>query len=152
MKWQYTTKHGERSSELIFDPVNPKYADLYKFDLVRCSFIPPKDFRQLCELARYRFNQVCMKSPEKILFKTASPFLTLELPVFFLILLVKQPLKSLPICLPTPLTLMTIKQFVDLLKRGFKNPYLRSPQNRLYFSLFNPSIRILINLLRKKPS
>jgi len=22
-------------------------ADLYKFDLVRCSFIPPKDFRQL---------------------------------------------------------------------------------------------------------
>ena len=30
-------------------------ADLYKFDLVRCSFIPPKDFRQLRELARYRF-------------------------------------------------------------------------------------------------
>ena len=24
-------------------------ADLYKFDLVRCSFIPPKDFRQLRE-------------------------------------------------------------------------------------------------------
>ena len=31
-------------------------ADLYKFDLVRCSFIPPKDFRQLRELARYRFK------------------------------------------------------------------------------------------------
>ena len=30
-------------------------ADLYKFDLVRCSFIPPKDFRQLRELSRYRF-------------------------------------------------------------------------------------------------
>jgi len=40
-------------------------ADLYKFDLVRCSFIPPKDFRQLRELARYRFKLVCMKSSEK---------------------------------------------------------------------------------------
>lgn len=40
-------------------------ADLYKFDLVRCSFIPPKDFRQLRELARYRFKLVCMKSAEK---------------------------------------------------------------------------------------
>jgi transposase len=40
-------------------------ADLYKFDLVRCSFIPPKDFRQLRELARYRFKIVCMKSSEK---------------------------------------------------------------------------------------
>ncbi|WP_368274727.1 transposase, partial [Enterocloster lavalensis] len=34
-------------------------------DLVRCSFIPPKDFRQLRELARYRFKLVCMKSSEK---------------------------------------------------------------------------------------
>ena len=40
-------------------------ADLYKFDLVRCSFIPPKDFRGLRELARYRFKLVCMKSSEK---------------------------------------------------------------------------------------
>ena len=40
-------------------------ADLYKFDLVRCSFIPPKDSRQLRELARYRFKLVCMKSSEK---------------------------------------------------------------------------------------
>lgn len=40
-------------------------ADLYKFDLVRASFIPPKDFRQLCEIARYRFKLVCMKSSEK---------------------------------------------------------------------------------------
>ena len=40
-------------------------AELYKFDLVRCSFIPPKDFRQLRELARYRFKLVCMKSSEK---------------------------------------------------------------------------------------
>ena len=40
-------------------------ADLYKFDLVRCSFIPPKDFRQLREIARYRFKLVCIKSSEK---------------------------------------------------------------------------------------
>jgi transposase len=40
-------------------------ADLYKFDLVRYSFIPPKDFRQLREIARYRFKLVCMKSSEK---------------------------------------------------------------------------------------
>ena len=40
-------------------------ADLYKFDLVRCSFIPPEDFRQLRELSRYRFKLVCMKSSEK---------------------------------------------------------------------------------------
>ena len=40
-------------------------ADLCKFDLVRCSFISPKDFRQLRELSRYRFKLVCMKSSEK---------------------------------------------------------------------------------------
>lgn len=40
-------------------------ADLFKFDLVRNSFIPPKDFRQLREIARYRFKLVCMKSSEK---------------------------------------------------------------------------------------
>ncbi|WP_243116993.1 IS110 family transposase [Natranaerovirga hydrolytica] len=45
-------------------------ADLYKYDLVRCSFIPPKDFRQLRELARYRFKLVCMKSSKKNVFKT----------------------------------------------------------------------------------
>lgn len=33
-------------------------ADLYKFDLVRHSFIPPKDFCQLRELTRYRFKLV----------------------------------------------------------------------------------------------
>ncbi len=40
-------------------------ADLYKFDLVRCSFIPPKEFLALRELSRYRFKLVCMKSSEK---------------------------------------------------------------------------------------
>lgn len=40
-------------------------ADLYKFDLVRNSFIPPKDIRELREISRYRFKLVCMKSSEK---------------------------------------------------------------------------------------
>jgi len=40
-------------------------ADLYKFDLVRNSFIPPKEIRELREIARYRFKLVCMKSSEK---------------------------------------------------------------------------------------
>lgn len=40
-------------------------ADLYRFDLVRSSFIPPEAFRQLRELARYRFKLVCMKTSEK---------------------------------------------------------------------------------------
>lgn len=39
------------------DKIDSKWiADLYKFDLVRCSFIPPQHFRQLRELARYRFK------------------------------------------------------------------------------------------------
>ena len=32
---------------------------------LRCPFIPPKDFRQLRELSRYRFKLVFMKSSEK---------------------------------------------------------------------------------------
>lgn len=40
-------------------------ADLYKFDLVKNSFIPPKDIRELREISRYRFKLVCMKSSEK---------------------------------------------------------------------------------------
>ncbi len=48
------------------DKNNSKWiADLYKFDLVKCSFISPKDFRQLWELERYRFKLFCMKSSEK---------------------------------------------------------------------------------------
>ena len=39
--------------------------DLYKFDLVRTSFIPPEDFRQMREIARYRFKLVCMRSSER---------------------------------------------------------------------------------------
>ena len=40
-------------------------ADLYKFDLVRSSFIPPEDFRQLREIARYRVKLNYMKTAEK---------------------------------------------------------------------------------------
>lgn len=40
-------------------------ADLYRFDLVRNSFIPPKPIRELREISRYRYKLVCMKSSEK---------------------------------------------------------------------------------------
>lgn len=40
-------------------------ADLYKFDLVRSSFIPPKEFRELREISRYRVKLVYMKTAEK---------------------------------------------------------------------------------------
>lgn len=40
-------------------------ADLFKFDIVRNSFIPPKEIRALREIARYRFKLVCMKVSEK---------------------------------------------------------------------------------------
>ncbi|MEG2609035.1 MAG: IS110 family transposase [Lachnospiraceae bacterium] len=40
-------------------------ADLFKFDLVRNSYIPDKPIRELREIARYRYKLVCMKSSEK---------------------------------------------------------------------------------------
>lgn len=40
-------------------------ADLFKFDLVKNSFIPPKETRELREISRYRFKLVCMRSSEK---------------------------------------------------------------------------------------
>ncbi len=40
-------------------------ADLFKHDMVRSSFIPPKDIRSLRELGRYRAKLVSMKSSEK---------------------------------------------------------------------------------------
>lgn len=39
--------------------------DLFKLDLVRSSFIPPKDFRQLRELTRFRYKLVGERSAEK---------------------------------------------------------------------------------------
>lgn len=40
-------------------------ADLFKFDMVRSSFIPPKSIRALREISRYRFKLVCMRSSER---------------------------------------------------------------------------------------
>jgi len=40
-------------------------ADLFKFDMVKSSFIPPKDIRALRELGRYRYKLVCMRSSER---------------------------------------------------------------------------------------
>jgi transposase len=40
-------------------------ADLFKHDLVKSSFIPPKDIRECRELSRYRFKLCCMRSSEK---------------------------------------------------------------------------------------
>jgi transposase len=40
-------------------------ADLFKHDLVRTSFMPPKDIRECREISRYRFKLVCMRSSEK---------------------------------------------------------------------------------------
>ena len=40
-------------------------ADLFKFDMVRSCFIPPKDIRALREIGRYRYKLVCMCSSER---------------------------------------------------------------------------------------
>ena len=70
-------------------------ADLYKFDLVRCSFIPPKDFRQLRELSRYRFkpglHEVFREESHPELY---DHFQCRHCQCSFLILLARQQLKS----------------------------------------------------------
>lgn len=40
-------------------------ADLFKHDLVPCSFIPPKDIRELRDICRYRYKLVCNRTSEK---------------------------------------------------------------------------------------
>jgi transposase len=40
-------------------------ADLFKCDFVRSSFIPPKDFREMREIGRYRFKVVAMRTSER---------------------------------------------------------------------------------------
>lgn len=40
-------------------------ADIFKHDLLRFSFIPPKDVRELREISRYRIKLVGMRSSEK---------------------------------------------------------------------------------------
>ena len=39
--------------------------DLFKHDLIKFSFIPPKEIRELREIARYRYKLVCMRSAER---------------------------------------------------------------------------------------
>lgn len=39
--------------------------DLFKHDLVKSSFIPPKEIRALRELCRYRYKLICMRSSER---------------------------------------------------------------------------------------
>ena len=40
-------------------------ADLFKFDLVRSSFIPPKEIRALREIGRYRYKLITMRASER---------------------------------------------------------------------------------------
>ena len=40
-------------------------ADLFRHDLVKCSFIPPRDIRECREIARYRAKLVGMRSSER---------------------------------------------------------------------------------------
>lgn len=39
--------------------------DLFKHDLIKFSFIPPKEIREMREIARYRYKLVCMRSSER---------------------------------------------------------------------------------------
>ena len=39
--------------------------DLFKHDLLKSSFIPPKDIRELRDLSRYRFKLICMRTGER---------------------------------------------------------------------------------------
>ncbi len=42
-----------------------RIANLFRFDNVKASFIPPADIRALCELSRYRLKLSYMRSAEK---------------------------------------------------------------------------------------
>lgn len=39
--------------------------DLFKHDLIKFSFIPPKEIRALREICRYRYKLICMRSSER---------------------------------------------------------------------------------------
>lgn len=40
-------------------------ANLFRFDIVKASYIPPREIRALRELSRYRLKLSCMRSAEK---------------------------------------------------------------------------------------
>ena len=39
--------------------------DLFKHDLLKFSFIPPKEIREMREISRYRYKLVCMRTSER---------------------------------------------------------------------------------------
>lgn len=48
------------------DKKNSKWiCDHFKHDLIKFSFIPPKEIREMREIARYRYKLVCMRSAER---------------------------------------------------------------------------------------
>ena len=46
-------------------------ADLFKHDLLRFSFIPPKEIRELRELSRYRIKLIGMRSSERLRYQNS---------------------------------------------------------------------------------
>ena len=46
-------------------------ADLFRHDLIKLSFIPPKEIRQLRELSRYRIKLIGMRSSERLRYQNS---------------------------------------------------------------------------------
>ena len=46
-------------------------ADLFRHDLIKSSFIPPKEIRQLRELSRYRIKLIGMRSSERLRYQNS---------------------------------------------------------------------------------
>lgn len=63
-------------------------ADLFKFGIVRSSYIPEKDIRILREFTRYQYKLVNMRSSEKNRFQNALTTGTVNLILFLVISLV----------------------------------------------------------------
>lgn len=61
--------------------------DLYMCGMVKPSFIPPADIRQLRDLVRYRFKLTCMITGEKTVLRIVLLYPTLNLTMSFLMYL-----------------------------------------------------------------
>ena len=61
--------------------------DLYMCGMVKPSFIPPADIRQLRDLVRYRFKLTCMITGEKTVLRIILLYPTLNLTMSFLMYL-----------------------------------------------------------------
>ncbi len=65
-------KHVKAIKDKKTDKKDSKWiADLFKHDLVPCSFIPPKDIRTLRDLCRYRYKLVNNRTSEKNLIQNS---------------------------------------------------------------------------------